>query len=105
MQLKAIIRDINKSPKSYLKNGLIPAVLYGKGIDNIYLAVPQKEFEEVYNNAGETDIIDLIVEDDNKKHSVLIYDVQHHYISHRPIHIDFYQVRRDQKIKTHIPVE
>jgi large subunit ribosomal protein L25 len=105
MQLKAILRDVKKSPKYYLKNGFVPAVLYGKGIENVHLAVPKGEFEDVFNEAGETDIVDLIIEDDKKKHPVLIYDVQYHYINHQPIHIDFYQIRRDQKIKTHIPVE
>jgi len=107
MQLKAILRDINKKPEYYLKEQLIPAVLYGKGIENIYLAVPKKEFEDVYKQTGETEIIDLVVEGEKKteKHPVLIYDVQYHFIHHYPIHIDFYQIRRDQKIKTHIPVE
>lgn len=107
MQIKAILRDINKSPKHYLRENLIPAVLYGKGIDNVCLAVPKKDFENIYKQAGETEIIDLIVEGEKKTemHPVLIYDVQHHFIHHYPIHIDFYQIRRDQKIKTHVPVE
>jgi len=107
MQLKAILRDVNKKPEDYLKEQLIPAVLYGKGIENVYLAVSKKDFDDVYKQTGETEIIDLIIEGEKKseKHPVLIYDVQYHFIYHQPIHLDFYQVRLDQKIRTHIPVE
>lgn len=107
MELKAILRDTKKNPKQYLKEGYIPAELYGKGIENIHVAVNQKEFTDVLKAAGESTIIDLVLEKENKKevHSVLIYEIQRHYLSHQPIHIDFYQVQKGQKIKTHIPIE
>ena len=107
MELKAILRDTKKNPKQYLKEGYIPAELYGKGIENIHVAVNQKEFTDVLKAAGESTIIDLVLEKENKKevHSVLIYETQRHYLSHQPIHIDFYQVQKGQKIKTHIPIE
>ena len=107
MELKAILRDTKKNPKQYLKEGYIPAELYGKGIENIHVAVNQKEFTDVLKAAGESTIIDLVLEKENKKeaHSVLIYEIQRHYLSHQPIHIDFYQVQKGQKIKAHIPIE
>lgn len=106
MLLKAKLRDLSKKPKNLLKEGLIPAVLYGHRINNLNLAVPKKEFLKIYRLAGESSLVDLIVEDDNKKErrKVLIYEVQIHPISHEPIHIDFYQVRADEKIKTKIPL-
>jgi len=108
MQLKAILRDTKKNPKQYLKEGYVPAELYGKGIENIHVAVNQKEFTDVLKAAGESTIIELVLERENKKeevHPVLIYETQRHYLSHQPIHIDFYQVQKGQKIKTHIPIE
>jgi len=108
MELKAILRDTKKNPKQYLKEGYIPAELYGKGIENIHVAVNQKEFTDVLKAAGESTIIELVLERENKKeevHPVLIYETQRHYLSHQPIHIDFYQVQKGQKIKTHIPIE
>jgi len=107
MELKAILRDTKKNSKQYLKEGYIPAELYGKGIENIHVAVNQKEFTDVLKAAGESTIIDLVLEKENKKevHSVLIYEIQRHYLSHQPIHIDFYQVQKGQKIKAHIPIE
>ncbi|HOV88926.1 MAG TPA: 50S ribosomal protein L25 [Candidatus Paceibacterota bacterium] len=107
MELKVILRDTKKNPKHYLKEGYIPAVLYGKGIENIHVAVNQKEFADVLKEAGESTVIDLVIEGAKKKetHPVLIYEIQRHYLSHQPIHVDFYQIQKGQKIKTHIPVE
>jgi len=38
MELKAILRDTKKNPKQYLKEGYVPAELYGKGIENIHVS-------------------------------------------------------------------
>jgi len=107
MELEAKLRNQNKKAKNFIKEGDIPAILYGKDIENISLSVNQKEFEKILKEAGESTIINLIIEKDGKKetHPVLIYDIQEHYLTHKPIHIDFYQVKKGQKIKAHIPIE
>jgi len=106
MELNTIVRDSKQNPKGLLKRGLIPAVLYGRQINNLHLAVSKKEFDKVYKEAGESAVINLLVGGDNKKEKrpVLIYAVQHNPLTQEPIHIDFYQVRLDEKIKTHIPL-
>ncbi len=107
MELEAKLRNQNKKAKNFIKEGDIPAILYGKDVENISLSVNQKEFEKILKEAGESTIINLIIEKDGKKeaHPVLIYDIQEHYLTHKPIHIDFYQVKKGQKIKAHIPIE
>ena len=106
LALKVKTRDLKKKPKSLLKEGLIPAVLYGHKIANLNLAVPRKEFLKVYREGGESTLVDLIIDEDNKseKRKVLIYEVQFHPLTQEPIHIDFYQVRSDEKIKTKVPL-
>ena len=107
MELEAKLRNQNKKAKNFIKEGDIPAILYGKDVENIPLSVNQKEFEKILKEAGESTIINLIIEKDGKReaHPVLIYDIQEHYLTHKPIHIDFYQVKKGQKIKAHIPIE
>jgi len=107
MELEVKLRNQNKKAKNFIKEGDIPAILYGKDVENIPLSVNQKEFEKILKEAGESTIINLIIEKDGKReaHPVLIYDIQEHYLTHKPIHIDFYQVKKGQKIKAHIPIE
>jgi large subunit ribosomal protein L25 len=85
------------------KQGLIPAELYGHGISNTHLSVDAGEFKKIWKEAGENTIINLII--GSERRSVLIHDVQKDYLSGDPSHIDFYQVRMDEKIKARVPIE
>jgi len=104
MELQVQKREIlGKQVKSLREEGLIPAELYGHGLENIHLSVPAKEFSKVFKEAGESTIISLNFE--NKKIPVLIYEVSADPLSDKIIHIDFYAVRMDEKITTSIPLE
>lgn len=77
--------------------GAVLAVLYGPKVKSLSLRVDKKEFEKVFNAAGESSLITL--ELGAEKTPVLIREVQRHALSGDPIHADFYQPRLDQKIK------
>lgn len=85
------------------KDGRIPAVLYGRGLDSEALSVSFLEFSRIYSQAGENTIIELALSS-GKKSSVLIYDVAIDPLSGRYIHADFYQVRMDEEIEANIPL-
>ncbi|MDD2677954.1 MAG: 50S ribosomal protein L25 [Candidatus Paceibacterota bacterium] len=96
-----------KKNKKLRKEGLIPAVLYGRKISPIPLSVGLKKFQDVYKKAGDTDIIDLIIKDEDKNEEtkkVLIYEAANHFLSGQPIHVDFYEVEMDKSITAHIPL-
>ena len=108
MNLEVQIRDEKgRRVKDLRQQGLIPAELYGKGIENTHLAVKSKDFKNVFKEAGESSIINIVISDKNKKEEipVLIHDIQKDYLTDDIIHIDFYRVRMDEKIRTHIPLE
>lgn len=104
MELQVQKREIlGKKVKSLRKQGLIPAELYGHGKENSHLSVSAKEFNKVLKEAGESTVINLVL--DKKKIPSLIHDVQLDPISQVFEHVDFYEVRMDEKIKTSIPLE
>lgn len=82
---------------------LIPAELYGKGIANLHLAVPERDFKKVFKEAGENTIVNVVV--DGKKYPAFIYDVSYDGVTDEILNIDFYQVRMDEKIKIGVPIE
>ena len=92
-----------RQTKALRAEGLIPAELYGHGLANIHLSVPVKEFAKVFKEAGTNTVVTLLVEKD--KRPALIYDVVHDAITDEVAHIDFYQVRMDEKIKAKVPLE
>src|SRR3990167_3129459 len=76
----------------------IPAVVYGPNSKNINLTIDGKEFNKVYNQAGESTLVDLAIED-KEPVKVLIHDVQRDPVSDEYIHIDFYQLDMSKKLK------
>jgi len=105
IKMQAFTREeTGKKVKKYRQQGKIPAVLYGRGTDNINLWVDQSEFKKTFREAGENTIIDLVV-DKKKSIPVLIHEVQYDNLTGEVSHADFFQVRMDEKIETEVPLE
>ncbi len=79
--------------------GKIPAVLYGPGREPISVAVSYNEFDKLYQEAGESTLVDFTV-DGEKSVKVLIQDLQYNPLTRRFSHVDFRQIRMDQEIET-----
>lgn len=94
---------LGKKVKKLRKDGLLPGHVFGKGMDGEIVAVDQKEFLKTFHQAGETGLIDLKIGRE-KVRPVLVRDVQHDPISGQPIHIDFYQVNLQEKVKVPVPL-
>jgi large subunit ribosomal protein L25 len=104
ISLKADKRQITGHKVNRLRReGLIPANLFGKGITSESIQVNFKEFETVFDKAGETGIITLTF--DGKDHPVLVSDIHTHPVSGDPLHVDFRQVNLKEKIEAAVPVE
>ncbi|MCF7906425.1 50S ribosomal protein L25 [Patescibacteria group bacterium] len=104
IELKSKIRDSKRSVnKSLRKESKIPAVIYSHSLkENIYISVDKAEFLKVAQIAEKSSIIDLDV--DGKTHKVLINDAAWNYKGDL-IHIDFYEVKKGEKLTTEIPIE
>lgn len=98
IQLIAKARTLlGKKAKTLRTKEEIPAVLYGHGLENKNLTIGYNQFEKVFKTAGENTIIDLVI-DDQAPVKVLVADVQVDPIKNRFAHIDFKQIRMDEKI-------
>src|SRR3989338_4057339 len=101
--LKAENRKLKgRKVKSLRKQGLLPGNIYGKSVTSQTVQVTLKEFAAIFAKAGETSLIDLLVE--GKGVPVLIHNVQYHPVTRQPLHADFYQVNLKEKILTNIPI-
>ncbi|MBI5147588.1 MAG: 50S ribosomal protein L25 [Parcubacteria group bacterium] len=103
MELKVQKREkFGKQLTALKKDGFLPAELYGRGISNLHLSVSAKEFAKVFKEAGENSVIDLLI--DGEKRPVMIYDVDVDPLKNEPRHVDFHQIRMDEKIETEVPL-
>lgn len=94
---------LGKKVKALRKEGFIPAELYGHGLANVHLSVPAKEFTKVFKAAGKSTVVTLAI--DKEKKPAIIHDVVRDALTNEVAHIDFYQVRMDEKIKAKVPLE
>lgn len=104
--LEAFLKDDKLTINALREKGFIPAVVYGHKVGTVSLMVLEKEFDKFYKKVGANTMIELEWKSGAKKEKrpVLIHEVQYDYLKGKTMHIDFYQVRLDEKIKTHIPL-
>lgn len=82
--------------------GYVPGVVYEKDKETISIQVLQRAFDKVYNEAGTSTLVDLEFEDGVR--TVLIQDIQKHPYRDDILHVDFKEVRMDEKLKVTVPV-
>ena len=89
--------------KRLRQQGMLPANIYGKKITSTAVEVPMDLFLKVYQTAGETNIVELLLE--GKTQPALIHNVQIHPVSQVLLHADFHQIDLKEKIKAEVPLE
>lgn len=105
IQLQSALREANtRNAKQEYRKGAIPAELYGHKINNVHLSVNQIDFEKVLRKAGESTIIELLLPSGEKR-NVLIQEVDRHYLTSKPIHVDFYEVSMTEKLTATVQIE
>lgn len=94
---------IGKKVIKVRQSGNIPCVTYGHGIKTINLEIDQRAFEDAFEKAGTSTVVELKI--DSKKTNVIIHDIQRDVISGKIIHADLYQIKMDEKIKAEVPIK
>ena len=104
MKLVAEKREIlGKKVESLRRQGLLPAVIFGKETGSIPITLNQKEFLKVYEEAGESALIDVQI--DNGLHKVLVTETDIHPVSDEILHVNLHAVSLTEKATATIPIE
>lgn len=104
IDLAAQSREVTGKKVAALRSeGLVPAVLYGHGIDSQVLSVGLRSLTKAYASAGSNKIVELSI-DDSKAHNVMIHAVQINPRTGEIDHADFYKVKMNEKIKAEVPL-
>jgi len=103
IKLEAKKRTLTGKAVSQLREkGLLPAVMYGKGMESQTLEVAEQAFLKAYKSAGASTLIDLVI--DGKENKVLVQEVAHDPLSDRITHADFHKVSLTEKMHAKIPL-
>lgn len=102
--LKAQLREIvGKKVRFLRRNGQIPAVVYGHGMDSQSITLDGKEVDLILKEAGTSSLVDLIV-DGKKAVKVLLHEPQIDPVRGKVEHLDMYAVKMTEKLQTEIPL-
>ena len=100
--LTVLARDKRKKGKQLLKEGFIPAVMYGPAREAKALVVGTKDFTNIFREAGKSQIISIEIE--GKTFPTLVHALERDPLSDAIIHIDFYQTTKGHKVFATIPL-
>ncbi len=105
VSLSATTRSVlGKRVKSLRNDGSVPGIIYGHGTQPTPVTVDASALDKAYRQAGESTLVDLAI-DGSASTKVIIQEVQHDPLSHVIRHVDFHQVRMDEKLEVDIPLK
>ncbi len=102
--LQASERAEKKSNKQLRREGLIPAVLYGRGAASLTLNIPAKEFIRSRAAGGANAIYNLAVAGKAEKYLAMVKDIQRQGLGSEILHVDFHRISLAEKIHARIPL-
>jgi large subunit ribosomal protein L25 len=105
IELKVANREIlGKKVKHLRRQGLTPVHLFGHGIESLALQCDTDELERVLDRAGQTRLITLKLAKERKSRTAVIREFDRDWRKGQLLHVDFYQVKMEEKIKLEVPI-
>lgn len=102
--LQAQARSLTgRKVKTLRKQGILPINIFGKKVKSTSAQVSYQEFDKVFAEAGETQIVELKLEKDIRP--VLVSNIQRHPVTGDYVHVDFHQIDLKEKVTATVPVE
>jgi large subunit ribosomal protein L25 len=105
IDLKVANREIlGKKVKHLRRQGITPVHVFGHGIESLALQCDTKELERVLSQAGQTKLISLKLAKEKKPRTVVVREFDRDWRRGELVHVDFYQVKMEEKIRLEVPV-
>ena len=105
MELTANNREIlGKKVKILRRNGITPVHLFGHQVEPLPLQCDTVELQRILTQTGKTGLINLKLESTSQQRNVMVREVQREPRSGKLLHVDFYQVRMDEKLRVEVPI-
>ena len=103
IEFEAEVRGAGSTPSKQLRDQkLVPAVIYGPGVeDNLLISLPEIEVEKLLSRIEKEFVL---IKVDGQEYKCLIYDVDFHPVTDRPIHVDLYATRPDSPVTITVPI-
>lgn len=94
---------IGKQVKTLRNEGLLPAIIFGKGIEPLPITLDLKTTTKILRRATSSSLIEIEVEG-VEKFSALVRDTQYNFLKGNILHIDFQSVSLTELIRSQVPL-
>ncbi len=105
LKIKATKRDVlGKKTRFLRRQGVTPTHLFGHSLESLALQCDTNELKKIVAHAGTTRLVNLNVEGDKEPKTVFLREIQKDTITRELLHVDFYQVRKGEKMTMDVPI-
>lgn len=94
--------DQGKKVAKLRKEGIVPAVIYGHGIDPVLVQSPYQSIEKVVREAGKHTPVHVTF--DGKKKIALIKDIDRDPVKAHIRHVSFHAVNQNEPVVAEVPI-
>lgn len=95
---------LGKKNRFLRRQGVTPTHLFGHDIESQTLQCDTAQLKRIVAHAGTTRLISLEIDDDKQPKSVFIREIQRDAVSRQLLHVDFYQVKKGEKMTVDVPI-
>jgi len=105
LTLKVTNRDVlGKKTRFLRRQGISPVHLFGHSVKSLALQCDTAQLQHIIAQAGTTKLINLEIDEEKHPRSVFIREIQRNAGNRDLLHVDFYQIRKKERIKVEVPI-
>ncbi|GAA0093746.1 50S ribosomal protein L25/general stress protein Ctc [Clostridium perfringens] len=102
LQVNQREKKTRHSSRQCRRKGLVPGVIYGKGINNFLFEIGELELNHALSVTGEHGLLNINSQEGSL--NTLIKEVQRDPVTRRVLHIDLEKVEGNEEIETAVPI-
>ena len=95
---------LGKKVKRLRREGILPANVYGRGLESIAVQMPARDARAMMIEHGTDTLIELRLDGESEGRPVVVRSVQRDVLSGAIRHIDFWQVDLERTIQARVPM-
>ncbi len=95
---------LGKKTRFLRRQGITPVHLFGHGLKSQALQCDTAKLRQILTQVGTTRPVSLEIEGDKQPRMVFVREVQIDRLTEQLLHVDFYQVKKTEKIKVDVPI-
>jgi large subunit ribosomal protein L25 len=95
---------LGKHVQKLRREGILPANVYGRGLESVPLQLDAREFTRVLRAGAARGMFELAISGEAQSRHVVLRSLSRKGGTGEPLHVDFYQVDLSRPVQTNVPI-